>query len=580
MWLNDRGHFGLYVEQGGHRRVHADAWVYSQFLPIDAGMATPEQALQALYYTEWGLERIRLPFGGQLCQPSNWVPSKWSVRDMFGGDMWAPGPGLLSNRLGRRGMGFVEGRHARNRLCRRGARGFSQIGAGTDFADSKDMFARAVVEGLFGYDPDYPNGMVRMRPVFPSSWPKASIRTPDYTFDYRQEGDLVKYRLVLTREAEVDFRLPMRAEKVQRVSLGGQEIPWKAEAGFGCTWIRLHTPALKLAEVIVETSGRVSHGDVVLVEGNVGDEVTLTSPRGQMMRWQDFHKAIANEHTEGSMIHARLAHNPGHHLVISEVKVGQLPQLQLFKLHVNDPEREAKLAAQTPREAPREATWECLDLARQFNGDVRTIFKQQYLSPRPKTCSVRLGIDGYSAWTFPYWGFQPPDIDLNNLQRLAQGSSRIMTSQNVPFTQLAVEKNIAFTSLWDNWPQSVSVPVGKQAETVWLLVCGSTNPMQLRIANAEVRFQYADGSTEKLELMPPVNFWSLSPWGGHDYNYQTDAFCLPQQPPPTVQLGDNCRAMVLSWKLRPNAKLETVTLETLSQDVIIGLMGISLMNPS
>jgi len=37
--------------------------------------------------------------------------------------------------------------------------------------------------------------------------------------------------------------------------------------------------------------------------------------------------------------------------------------------------------------------------------------------------------------------------------------------------------------------------------------------------------------------------------------------------------------MVLSWRLRPGVKLETVTLETLSQDVVIGLMGVSLMNP-
>ena len=69
--------------------MHSDAWVYSQFLPIDAGMATPMQALQALNYTEWGLERIRLPYGGEVCQPSNWVPWKWSVRDMFGGDLCA-----------------------------------------------------------------------------------------------------------------------------------------------------------------------------------------------------------------------------------------------------------------------------------------------------------------------------------------------------------------------------------------------------------------------------------------------------------------------------------------------------------
>jgi len=261
-------------------------------------------------------------------------------------------------------------------------------------------------------------------------------------------------------------------------------------------------------------------------------------------------------------------------LVLGHVRAGKLPQFQVFKLHITDPQREADMAAKTPREAAKVARWECLDLSRQLNGDVRTIFKQQYLSPRPKTCSVRLGVDGYSAWTFPYWGLLPPEIDLANVK-----NAEIKTPQNVPFRQLAADKNIAFTSLWDNWPQSVSVPVGKQAEAVWLLVCGSTNPMQTRIANAEVRFRYADGQVEKLELVPPLNFWTLCPFGGADYDYRSAAFCLPKEPPPTVQLGNNCRAMVLSWKLRPRVKLEKLTLETLSQEVVIGLMGVSLMNP-
>ena len=113
---------------------------------------------------------------------------------------------------------------------------------------------------------------------------------------------------------------------------------------------------------------------------------------------------------------------------------------------------------------------------------------------------------------------------------------------------------------------------------VWLLVCGSTFPMQTRIANAEIQFRYADGLVEKLELVPPLNFWSLCPWGGSDYSYEVDKYCLPEEPPPTVWLGNNCRAMVLSWKLRPGMKLKEVTLETLSQDVVIGLMGVSLMN--
>jgi hypothetical protein len=42
----------------------------------------------------------------------------------------------------------------------------------------------------------------------------------------------------------------------------------------------------------------------------------------------------------------------------------------------------------------------------------------------------------------------------------------------------------------------------------------------------------------------------------------------------------NYRAMVFSWKLRPALKLESVRLEMLPQDVAIGLMGVSIMNPA
>ena len=94
-----------------------------------------------------------------------------------------------------------------------------------------------------------------------------------------------------------------------------------------------------------------------------------------------------------------------------------------------------------------------------------------------------------------------------------------------------------------------------------------------RIEGARVT---ADGAVEKLELMPPDNFWMMCPWGGEDYSYAHDAFALPAQPPLQVQLGANCRAIVLSWMLRPDAVLQDVTLETLSQDVVIGLMGLSL----
>ena len=171
-----------------------------------------------------------------------------------------------------------------------------------------------------------------------------------------------------------------------------------------------------------------------------------------------------------------------------------------------------------------------------------------------------------------------PTIDLAGVPSLLDSRMRLRTPQGVPFAWAGGERNIAFTSMWDNWPRQVAVPVNRKAEAIWLLVCGFTNPMQGRIANAELRMKYADGVVEKLELVPPLNFWSLCPFGGVDYDYQRDGFCLPKVPPATVQLGNNCRAILLNQRLRPDVALESVTLETLSQEVIIGLMGASLMN--
>ncbi|MCL5098311.1 MAG: DUF4450 domain-containing protein [Candidatus Omnitrophica bacterium] len=579
LWLKDQGHFGLYLEQGGHRRVHSDAWVYSQFLPIDTGMASPDEALQALYYTEWGLERIRLPFDGVLCQPSNWVPSKWSVRDMFGGDMFHLALAYFQTGLGDDGWELLLGAMLESAYAGSVPGGFSHIGAGTDFSDNCHMFARSVVEGLFGYSPDYPNDLVRIRPAFPSSWPRASIRTPDFTFDYRQAGRIDGYKLTLARAAEVEFRLPVRAERVRRITLDGKPFPVRIEAGFGCTWVVLRTPKLEKAEIEIGIDDRLPRDTAIAIAGKAGDVVRLSVPRGEILDWQDLHHVLEGARVDVRAIVGRLARKTGHHLLLANVKAGGLPRKQVFKIEVADPEAEARIAAQTPRQAPKTAAWKCFDLAPFYNGDVRAIFKQQYLSPRPRTCSLRLGADGYSAWTFAYWGDLPPAIDLVNLDKLAQDKGQIVTPQNALFTRFATEKNIAFTSLWDNWPRSVTVPINQEAEAVWMLVCGSTFPMQTRIPNAEVRFRYADGRTEKLELVPPLNFWSLCPWGGVDYNYELDAYCLPKEPPPMVQLGNNCRTMVLSWKLRSGSKLEGVTLETLSQDVVIGLMGLSLMNP-
>lgn len=576
LWLPARGHFGAYREQAGHRRVHSDAWTYSVYLPIDAGIATPEEALQSLYYTEWALERIRLPFGGELCQLSNWVPWKWSVREMFGGDICGLALGYFQTGLGSAGYELLRGAMLESAYASVVPGGLSHIGAGTDFGDNVHMFARTVVEGLFGFAPDYPNGVVSLRPAFPASWPRASITTPDFTFAYRQTDEADTCHITLARPAALELRLSVRAHALRRVTLDDREIPFVVEPGYSCTWVTLRLEQFTGGRVTLELANRSADSAPLSSEAEAGQGIALTATHGEIVRWRDLHEVLLTPQLAGPTLRARVAAKPGHHLVLLECRCGELPRWQICQLHVTDSPAAQRWADATPRSPAPDATWTCLDLAPHYNGDIRTIFQQQYLHPRPATCSVRLGTDGYSAWTFVYWHLKPPPIALNHLAALTDSHGRIATPPGVPFTSFAAERNVAFTSRWDNWPTVVEIPVARCAHVAWVLVAGSTFPMQTRIANAELRFRYADGVVEKLELIPPLNFWILCPWGGEDYSYAHDAFCLPPEPPPQVQLGDNCRAMVLAWKLRPTVPLVSVTLETLSSDVVIGLLGLTL----
>jgi hypothetical protein len=563
LWVKDKGHFAAYVEQGGHRRVHEDAWLYSQFLPLDAGLASFEQSLEALYYTEWALENAYPPFGGRRVWTSNWVPSKWSARELYHGDNYHLALAYFQSGWAEEGWKILLG----NLLDA----GFAKVvpGAqalpegGCDFNDVLGPFCRVVVEGLFGLAPDYPNNRVRIRPGLPAEWPAAHLRTPDFAIEYRRETGAERYGIALRRDAEVEFAVPVSAAEVRRVLINGWEAEWTAEPGVGCTVVRTKPRLLGKAELTVELGERIAPAAVLSWSGRAG-EVVRFGIEGEVSKLDDRHGVLEGPRVSGGWLEARCAARPGHHLVMLKVKRGELEQWQLIKIHVEAP------PALRPIGVKASATWQPVDISEALNGDIRGIFKERYLSPRPKTVSVRIGVDGYSPWTFAPWKIDVPEIELEK-------TGRVVTPEGVPFTIADGAKNIAFTSLWDNWPVKITVPLGRPGEAVWLLVCGSTNPMQTRIANAVLMFDYADGVTERLELVPPMNFWSLCHLGGRDYLYERDGFCLPKEPPPAVQLGRNCRAMVLVQKLRPGAVLQSVTLEALSQEVVIGLMGMTVM---
>jgi hypothetical protein len=577
LWTQSKGYPGAYREQYGLKRLHESGWLYAIFCPIDAGLLTTEQEAQALYYTEFALERDKMPYGGEQCWPSNWVPSIWSVREMWSGDDYQLALAYCQAGLPDDGWKVFRGMFPQQMLFGPVPGDMGHPAGGTDFNDCNSMFARYVVEGLFGYVPDYPDNVVKLAPQFPSDWDHASIKTPDFSLSYKRDGTTTTCQITVAHAAPLHIELPVATKGVDAVTVDGKPVKWKLTPGFGRSLVNLDLPSASSADIKVTTDDALKTSPATPLSGNSGEPATLQADDGKIVDFHDPQGVLDHGRISDGAIKGVWTTNSGDHEVFGLTKVGDTKQWRIFKVHVTDVKADQMMTDKTNLDVPAGAQFTPVDMTSLLNGDIRTIYQQQYVSPRPNTCSLRIGIDGYSSWQ-NYKPGNAPKIDLNKASSLLDPSGRLLAGKGVPFQFAADPKNIAFTSQWDNWPKTVEVPVNQKGNAVWFLICGTTNPMEVRIANAELRMKYADGVVEKLEITPPFNFWTLCPFAGNDYDYQRDGFSLPKVPPTMVQLGTNCRAVLLSWHLRPGVALQSVTLATLSNQVVVGLMGVTVMH--
>ena len=225
-----------------------------------------------------------------------------------------------------------------------------------------------------------------------------------------------------------------------------------------------------------------------------------------------------------------------------------------------------------------------------FNSSVTDIFRNQYLSPRSPYTTLQLPTQGIGEWCHPK---MTADIADSGLRSKVAGNL-LQTSLGVPFRSPAHGRNISFTSLWDNYPNEMEIPLSGKASRAYLLMAGSTNHMQCHIANGVIRIYYTDGTFEELELVNPENWCPIE----QDFFVDDVAFKLEVPRPYRLHLksgliSDNLErdlgiqgvygrsidggaGVLLDLKLNPKKKLKCLTLETLSNDVVIGIMGVTL----
>lgn len=225
-----------------------------------------------------------------------------------------------------------------------------------------------------------------------------------------------------------------------------------------------------------------------------------------------------------------------------------------------------------------------------YNARVADIFRNSYLSPRPRTTSLEMPTQGAGEWCHP---LLTPEVNDSALRVMAnKGAIRVA---GVPFALPAQGCNVAYTSLWDNYPDSLTIPMGnRKAGSAYLLLVGSTNHMQSHIDNACVVARYADGSSDTLRLINPYNWCPIE----QDYFVDGKAFRTLPQRPYRLCLGNGVvsrdlgrelgiegvygrelpggAAEMLRMHLRPDKRLHSLVLRTLSNDVVAGIMAVTL----
>ena len=535
LWLKDFGHWAEYQDFMGLKRVHKDAALWSIYTPIDCGAGTGEQNYQATKYADRHIPRVPYIYNGQEYQTvstSDWSPYEWSINNVAMAE-------VMHTVLAYYQAGRVEEAY---RLLKANVLDFMYLGSSPgnfgqlstmdratgegyrDFSDVTGISSRAFIEGLYGITPNALEGKCIIRPGFPAAWDSASVHTPYLDYSFRRVGDKDIF------DIEQNFARPLQI--VIRQNMGGGKY--------------------KDTEL---TADKRQHVELATIKPVDDDEA-------EAKRTYTLADAVAEQTAD---------------------RWGTMTGVGNDFDQLNDGKRRM------------------VNMDAAFNSEVSDIFKNQYLTPRSPYTTLCVPTQGMGDWCSTK---KLAKIDDSKLRSMVKDGT-FETLPGLSFRTPAEGKNIAYTSLWDNYPDSITIPLSGKASHAYLLMAGSTNPMQFAIENAVVRVEYTDGTTDELMLVPPVNWCPIE----QDFVENAVAFAMPAVRPYRIGLNTGIvsrhlfrdshyqeaatagdlpdmklamcalpggAATMLDMPLNAKKKLRSLTLRSLSNEVVVGLMGVTL----
>lgn len=578
LWLPSAGHWAEYQDLMGNKAVHPSAGVWSIYHAIDSDVGDPFQNVEATHYLDTEIPHIPVRAVGlkdegyATVASTNWMPYMWSTNNVAFAEVaqtalayWESGRNNEAYKLLKSSL--LDGMYLGASPGNLGQISFYDAALGESYRDFGDVIgitARTVVQGLYGILPDLLNGRVVIRPGFPSDWCQASFKTSDvdYSFQRNNRKDIYRISFHFARKANLCLQVQAVTDRIVNLKVNGIATNFKfISSAAGHPIVEIEGDSSKMNQIIEIQWG----GDTLHVVKSLKDPSIrrIYDPQG-----------------------FRASNRPGHHTLFVEQQQGEMTWWQ--PLFIDVAESQSQLDEKTIK---GNTSYTPVDLSNLFNDSVTQIFKHKYLSPRPPYTSLEIPQQGIGDWCHPQAMATINDVGL----RSSIDNGQIRGPQGQPFLSPARGKNILFTSLWDQYPDSITIPLSGSYRKAWLLMAGSTNQMQSRFINGTVKVYYTDGSNDVLPLINPDNWAPIE----QDYYIDGAAFQINSKPAmrylfktglfssnvsATLHLPDNeisrfidgGAGILLQMPLNANKIMQRMVVETQAYEVIIGLMALTL----
>ncbi len=238
MWLGDRGWYAEYREFLDPGRLHDAVELPSIYHPIDSEVPDPLKAYQMLRFVE-----NRLWLDNDLLLSNDWYPVIVTNGTIAFSEILHTA--LCYFRLGLVDRGWKLTLRACENFHKARVPGAiteyagweGEQGTYADFTDCSSMFARTIVEGLYGIRPRRQDGELTIQPGFPTHWRHAAITLRDVGYDWGYEEGREWINLRTPRRERVLLRLRAREDSVAAVTVNGAELDRRIEPGLGHAWI-------------------------------------------------------------------------------------------------------------------------------------------------------------------------------------------------------------------------------------------------------------------------------------------------------------------------------------------------------